>query len=256
MQYNYTMRQVRTKTLLSGTLYMVALVLLFSPLYMYFSHDVEKLNTQYPHSTLQQDKISFSISPGRPKNWVPLKEISKFARWAIVLSEDWSFFQHEGIDIEQIKVALQEMVEENRFRGASTITQQMVKNVYLSEERSLWRKIHEMILAQKVEKVLTKNRILEIYLNCIEFGPEIYGIRNASYHYFSKHPRDLDPKESAFLAMLLPSPKRYYISYKKNKLTKFAKERINAILVKMRMGKVISPEQYESQKISRLKFER
>lgn len=223
---------------------------------MYFSHDVERLNKEYPHSQIINDEISFDIKAGKPAGWSSLKEISKFAKWAIVLSEDWSFFQHEGIDVEQIKVALNEMVSEKRFRGASTITQQMVKNVYLTEERSLWRKVHEMILAQKVEKVLSKNRILEVYLNCIEFGPGIYGIRKASYHYFSKHPSALDPKESAFLAMLLPSPKRYYISYKNKKLTKFAKTRINAILAKMRMGKVISPQEYEALKVARLRWEK
>lgn len=250
------MRQIRSKTLLFGAIYTLAVILLFSPIYMYFSHDVEKLNKEFPHSKIINDEISFDVKPGKPQGWSSLKEISKFARWAIVLSEDWSFFQHEGIDVEQIKVALNEMVSEKRFRGASTITQQMVKNVYLSEERSLWRKVHEMILAQKVEKVLSKNRILEIYLNCIEFGPGIYGIRKASYHYFNKHPSALDPKESAFLAMLLPSPKRYYISYKNKKLTKFAKTRINAILAKMRMGKVITPQEYESLKVARLRWEK
>jgi monofunctional biosynthetic peptidoglycan transglycosylase len=131
----------------------------------------------------------------------------------------------------------------------------MVKNVYLTEERTISRKLHEMILAYKIEKFLSKKRILEIYLNVIEFGPGIYGIKNASHHYFRKHPRDLDPKESAFLAMLLPSPKRYYISYRKKKLTDFARERVNAILVKMRMGKVLTPSEYEKQRSSKLSWE-
>lgn len=91
----------------------------------------------------------------------------------------------------------------------------MVKNVFLSSERTISRKIHELILTHKVEQVLTKDKILEVYLNCIEFGPNIYGIREASYHYFKKHPSALNPREAAFLAMLLPSPKGYYISFKR-----------------------------------------
>lgn len=223
-------------------------LILLSPLYMYFSHDVIKLNSFYPYK--------HEIQKERPKNWVTLKQISKYGTWAIVLSEDWGFYQHEGIDVNQIKVAFQEMIDGDRFRGASTITQQMVKNVYLSEDRTLWRKVHEFILAQKVEKVLTKNRILEIYLNVIEFGPEIYGIRNASYHYFKKHPSALNPREAAFLAMLLPSPKRYYISFKSRKLTQFARERVDAILVKMRMGKIISPAEYQMWRTQKFTWEK
>ena len=155
-----------------------------------------------------------------------------------------------------MKVALQEMVTADRFRGASTITQQMLKNVLLSNSLTLWRKVHEIILAQKVENVLSKDRILELYLNSIEFGPGIYGMKNAANHYFKKHPSGLSPREGAFLAMLLPSPKRYYVSFKRKKLTKFAQIRLKAILVKMRMGKVISPQIYESELRSKFSWER
>lgn len=233
----------------------LTLWVLFTPLYMYFSHDVARLNTEWPLRLEKSEPVKYEVQKKKPSNWVTLKDISPFAKWSIVLSEDWAFYQHEGIDVEQIKVALGEMVHEKKFRGASTITQQMVKNVYLSEDRTLWRKLHEMLLAQKVEKVLRKDRILEVYLNVIEFGPNVYGIREASYHYFRKHPSALGPKESAFLAMLLPSPKRYYISYKKKKLTPFARSRINKILDKLRMGKVISSERYQAERGGRLAWE-
>jgi monofunctional biosynthetic peptidoglycan transglycosylase len=182
--------------------------------------------------------------------------MSKFARWSIILSEDWSFYDHQGVDVEQIKVALNEMVEDKKFRGASTITQQMVKNVFLSDERTLWRKIHEVILAYKVEKNLSKNKILEIYLNVIEFGPGIYGIKEAARHYFKKHPSEITPREGAFLAMLLPSPKRYYVSFRKKELTRFAKARVRAILEKMRMGKIITQDEYLAQSVSKLSWEK
>lgn len=249
------MKSTRLKSIFYSALYVGLLSLLLIPLYMYFSHDVQELIKEYPHLNKIGDSVTIEIKPEKPKKWTELGKISNYAKWAIILSEDWAFYQHEGIDVEQIKVALNEMLEEKRFRGASTITQQMVKNVYLSEERTLWRKLHEFILAQKVERVLTKNRILEIYLNVIEYGPGIYGIHEASYHYFRKHPSQLNPKESAFLAMLLPSPKRYYISYKQKQLTPFARQRINAILSKMKTGKVISPEVYEEQKLTQLSWE-
>lgn len=247
----------RYKSLAFRLLYVGIMILFLTPLYMYFSFDVARLNHKYPHVIDAKSLVpEFELRDRKPKGWVHLKEISTYGKWAIVLSEDWGFYQHEGIDVKQMKEALNEMVEVKRFRGASTITQQMVKNVFLSEDRTIWRKIHEIILAQKVERVLSKAKILETYLNVIEFGPGIFGIRNASYHYFKKHPGSLNPKEAAFLAMLLPSPRRYYVSYKAKKLTPFAKARIEAILVKLRMGKVISPEQYQMQRVSRLSWEK
>ena len=232
-------------------------LILFSPLYMYFSNDVSLLNSQYPHLKIDAShRVTVTIKPGKPRHWVNLKDISSYGKWAIILTEDWAYYQHQGLDVEQIKVALNEMMSADRFRGASTITQQMVKNVLLSEYPTLWRKLHEIILAQKVEKVLSKGRILELYLNSIEFGPGIYGMKNASFHYFKKHPSGLGARESAFLAMLLPSPKRYYVSFKKKRLTKFANLRIKAILVKMRMGKILSVDQYESELHSKFSWEK
>ena len=224
---------------------------------MYFSHDVEALQKNYPHAIWnEKEVVGFKVESGRPKNWVNLNEISKYGKWAIIFSEDWSFYDHDGIDVEQMKVALNEMMDIKRFRGASTITQQMVKNVFLSEDRTLWRKLHELILTQKVEKTLTKQRILEIYLNCIEYGPGVYGIKDAAKHYFKKVPSQLSPRESAFLAMMLPSPKRYYTSFQARKLTFFAHTRINSILKKMRMGKIITPEQFLIQKNARFNWEK
>lgn len=232
------------------------LLVLISPLYMYFSRDVLGLKTEYPHIQIKDNDVrEISFSSKRPKSWVSLNQISSYGRWAIILSEDWAFYQHDGVDVEQMKVAFSEMLDGSRFRGASTITQQMVKNVYLSESRTVWRKLHEIILAFKVEEVLSKARILEIYFNCIEYGPGIYGIKNAANHYFKKHPPALSPREAAFLAMLLPSPKRYYVSFKKKRLTKFAKIRIKAVLTKMRIGKIITPEQFQAELNSKFSWE-
>ena len=224
---------------------LILILAILAPIYMFFSYDVSILNSQYPHVVKEVNgRVDFELKSGRPKSWVPLNQISPNLKWAIILSEDWSFYQHAGVDLEQVKVALEDMVTTSKFRGASTITQQMVKNVFLSEDRTLWRKVHEIILAQKVERVLSKAKILEVYLNCIEYGPGIYGIKAASLHYFKKPPSALSPREGAFLAMMLPSPKRYYVSFKRKKLTRFAIQRIRSILIKMRMGKVITPAEY------------
>jgi len=224
------------------------MVMLFTPLYLYFAYDVLELKSEFPHLTVNADEsVEVNVRTGKPSHWVDLKSVSKSVKWAIILSEDWAFYQHQGLDVEQIKVALSEMVEDKRFRGASTITQQMVKNVYLAHSPALWRKIQEILLAQKVEHVLSKDRILEIYLNSIEYGPGIYGIKAASQHYFRKHPSELKAREGAFLAMLLPSPRRYYVSFKRKQMTAFAKLRVKAILKKMRQGKIITQDQYESE---------
>lgn len=231
------------------------LILLLIPVLFYVLMDVDKLQDQYPSISQNKNEVSYEIQKNKPKYWVNLSSISKYASWAIIISEDWSFYQHDGIDVEQIKLAFNEMLDATRFRGASTITQQMIKNVYLLGYWTPLRKFLEIALAYKIEQSVSKKRILEIYLNSIEFGPGIYGIKAAALHYFKKHPSQLTAREGAFLAMLLPSPKRYYISFKKKKLTRFAKERVKWTLIKMRMAKVISPQQYEIEFNSRFFWE-
>lgn len=232
----------------------LVLVISFTPLYMYFSHDVAKLKDHYPDQLHKNKTITYPLSLKKPRHWLELSRISANLKGAIILSEDWSFYQHEGVDLNQMAEAFGE-IGTRKMRGASTITQQLVKNIFLSSERSLFRKVHEIILAQRVEKVLNKSRILEMYLNSIEYGPGIYGIKRAASHYFQKSAADLTPRESAFIAMLLPSPRRYYVSFKKKKLTPFAETRVVEILGKMRMGKIITAEQYQYEIKSRFAWE-
>lgn len=233
----------------------IALILIMIPVSFYVLVDVAKLQDHYPLISQSKEEVSYQIQKNKPKYWVNLSSISKYASWAIIISEDWSFYQHDGIDVEQIKLAFNEMLDATRFRGASTITQQVIKNIYLLGYWTPLRKFLEIALSYKIEQSVSKKRILEIYLNSIEFGPGIYGVKAAAIHYFKKHPSELTAREGAFLAMLLPSPKRYYISYKKKKLTRFARERIKWTLIKMRMAKVISPGQYENEINSRFFWE-
>jgi monofunctional biosynthetic peptidoglycan transglycosylase len=192
---------------------------------------VKKLQTHYPivryQGMRQPVLIEFQKHP--PKSWTRLNQISSAAIQAVIVSEDWAFYQHQGFDLNQISEAIKKDLEKAKFaRGASTITQQMVKNVFLSNEKSLWRKIKESVLTLQVERVLNKKKILEVYFNIAEWDGGIYGIGAASWHYFQKPPSQLSAKEGAFLAMLLPSPKRYSQSFRNRKLTQYATETIES----------------------------
>jgi len=142
--------------------------------------------------------------------WVPLSRISPSLRQAVVEGEDASFFTHEGFDWEGIKDAALYNFEAGKLkRGGSTITQQLAKNLYLSSERSLLRKAREALITRSLEQHLTKERILELYLNVAEWGHDVYGAEAAARHHFKKSSRDLTADEAAWLAAVLPAPRRY-----------------------------------------------
>lgn len=130
---------------------------------------------------------------------------------AVVAAEDQRFAQHSGLDLESIQDSLEERKNGGRLRGASTLSQQLVKNLYLWGGRSLFRKGLEAWLSVNLEVYVSKRRILELYLNVVEFGPGIYGAAEASQHYFDKQPAQLTEGEAALLAAVLPSPKRYRV---------------------------------------------
>ncbi len=147
---------------------------------------------------------------GRYWLWVPLARISPHLRRAVVAAEDASFFTHEGFDWEGIKDAAIANLEAGELkRGGSTITQQLAKNLYLSSERSMFRKAREALITRLLEHHLSKERILELYLNVAEWGIGVYGAEAAAHHHFRKSSHDLTPDEAAWLAAVLPSPRRY-----------------------------------------------
>jgi monofunctional biosynthetic peptidoglycan transglycosylase len=144
----------------------------------------------------------------REQVWVGLHRISEKLQWAVIVSEDASFWSHEGYDLYEVWQALWRAPFTGRVRGASTLTQQLAKNLYLSEDRSLLRKGKELVLARRLETSLDKKRILELYLNVVEWGDGIYGAEAAARAYFGKPAADLDAAEAAALAARLPSPKK------------------------------------------------
>jgi monofunctional biosynthetic peptidoglycan transglycosylase len=145
-----------------------------------------------------------------PKNphWTPLADIPEELKWAVIVAEDANFYEHGGIDVPAMKEALKYDLKRKRLvRGASTITQQLAKNLFLSRDRSLLRKLREMVLAQRLEQELTKGRILELYLNVVELGPLVYGMGAGALYHFDLPVSILTPAESAFLAAILPGPR-------------------------------------------------
>lgn len=186
------------------------------------------------------------MGPGTP-NWVPLSQISIQAMGAVVSSEDTSFFSNQGVDYHELREAIKKDLEAGKFiRGASTLTQQVIKNVYLGQEKTLWRKFKEFFWAQKMAKVLSKSEVLAFYLNMAEWGPGLYGIRDASRHYFNCSPSELTAKQGAFLALLLPSPKKYHSYFENKKLSPWAQGRLEKILRVMLSMKFIDETEYES----------
>jgi len=142
--------------------------------------------------------------------WTPLEKISTFLVQAVVISEDDKFWSHKGFDFEAMKTALEKDIKKKTWRyGGSTITQQLAKNLFLSPARSPVRKLREFILSWRLERTLPKKRILELYLNVVEWGDGIFGAEAAARHYYGKPALELSPQESARLAVVLPSPRRY-----------------------------------------------
>ena len=173
--------------------------------------------------------------------WVPIGSLPDVVIHAVVTAEDDTFFGHEGVNYRAVWEALKHDVQKKRFaRGGSTITQQMIKNVLLTKEKTLVRKLREFVLARRAEEVLTKMQILEIYLNEVEWGENINGIEAAARYYFDKHAAELAASEAALLAGMLPNP-RYYNPFKR--MDK-ARQRQEQVLFNMFQAKLLTPEAY------------
>lgn len=144
------------------------------------------------------------------QQWVPLSRISRNLQRAVVISEDDKFWDHRGFDYDAIVMAFEENIRSKTFAlGASTITQQLAKNLFLSPSKNPVRKIKEALLTWRLERALSKRRILELYLNIAEWGDGVFGAEQASRHYFGKSARFLTPSQAARLAAVLPNPLKY-----------------------------------------------
>src|SRR5262249_48847750 len=165
-------------------------------------------------TALMGDRRAAAREAGRPysvdQRWLPYRSISPLLRAAVLIAEDDAFFSHGGLDWREIgHSARQDLAKRRVGWGGSTITQQLAKNLYLGDERTVTRKLKEVLLAIRLERALPKRRILELYLNLIEWGDGIYGAEAAAQRNFGVSARDVDPRQAALLAAVIINPRRY-----------------------------------------------
>ena len=179
--------------------------------------DVARLARDRPVSTaFIDDYRARQRALGKPDRvawtWTPYPAISSDLKRAVLVAEDVNFFSHHGFELTELQHTLEEALREMDLprRGASTITQQLAKNLWLSPSRSPWRKAKEAILTWQLERALSKRRILELYLNVVEMGPGVYGAGAASQRYFGRPASELGPLEAAQLAASLPRPAQWH----------------------------------------------
>jgi len=162
--------------------------------------------------------------------WVPYRNISPHLKRAVVAAEDAKFVGHEGFDWEAIQKALDRNERRGKIvAGASTISQQLAKNLFLSGERSWARKAQEAAITWMLEKTMSKQRILEIYLNVAEWGEGVFGAEAAARHHFWVGAQSLSAPQAAWLAAILPSPRRYG----RGQVTAYLRERVGVLLARM-----------------------
>lgn len=178
--------------------------------------DVRILRARNPETTAFMGfRVTQALRQGsdfRPYQvWTPLERISPELLHAVLLAEDDTFYRHRGFDFEQIRQAVRIDWERGRWAyGGSTLTQQLARNLYLSPEKTLARKLREAFIAWKLERALSKRRILELYLNVAEWGPGVFGAQAAARTYFGKDASELSADEAVALACALPSPRRFH----------------------------------------------
>jgi len=144
------------------------------------------------------------------QHWVPYEQISRHLKQAVVAAEDARFMQHTGFDFDAMEIAWKKNLEQRKWAaGGSTISQQLAKNLFLSSDKTLGRKLQEAIITYMLEQFLSKERILELYLNVIEWGEGVFGAEAAARHYFNVPASGLSARQAALLASMIPNP-RYF----------------------------------------------
>ena len=182
----------------------------------------------HPVETTMMMRLDYWSDPSEPikHQWCDYDQISDYVKHAVVAAEDGKFLQHNGFDWAGMQFALERNKDKGRVvAGGSTISQQLAKNLFLYNKRSFVRKGQEAVATWMMERMWSKERILEVYLNSVEFGENIYGVEAASQHYFGKSSRSLSREQAAFLAAILPNPK-YYQDHRNDPKLKYRKRMI------------------------------
>ena len=219
----------------------------------YGEANLSKLNGSFTYRAIENGRAQRAVVVG-PENpfYTPMTEVPSYLKQAVLTSEDPSFYRHSGFINEAFKQSIIKNIRTKKFaRGASTISMQLVKNVFLTREKTLSRKLEEILLVYILEnnRIASKERMLEVYFNIIEWGPDVYGIGEAAVYYFDKSPSQLTLDECVYLASIIPRPKAFMWKFNdEGNLKPFAvkhNEYIKSIM--MRRG-LISPEDTISQK--------
>lgn len=195
-------------------------------------HSLRKKNPA--RTALMQQRIEEATSSEKKfsidQRWVPLSKISRHLINAVIVAEDGTFFEHEGIDWYEVEESLKKNLEKGKAaRGGSTISQQLAKNLYLSTSKDPIRKFKEVVITLRMERILSKRRILEIYLNVIEWGNGIFGAEAAARRYFGKSASELTREEAARMAAVIPSPRKHT----PNDVSRYVQRRSSIILTRM-----------------------
>jgi hypothetical protein len=205
---------------------------------------IKKLRRQFLHKAYKGDEFVKEFKVGSShRRFVSFRRLGDMIQKGVRTCEDGRFFKHNGFQLKHIKESIIQNLREKRFaRGASTISMQTVKNLFLTGKKNLSRKFQEMLLTYAMEQELSKKRILEIYMNIIEWGPKIYGIGHATAHYFNKKPSELTAVEAAFLGSVIANPNKYYYMYKRGEITNTWAQYLKVIVRKMRVAEEDMPQ--------------
>ncbi|GEC79601.1 transglycosylase domain-containing protein [Flavobacterium aquatile] len=212
----------------------------------YGQADLNKLNSEFVYQAIENGvpQRPIVVGPANPY-FTPLAEISPYLQKCVLTSEDPSFFNHRGFINEAFKQSIAKNIRTKKFaRGASTISMQLVKNVFLTREKTLSRKLEEILLVYVLEnnRISSKERMLEVYFNVIEWGPNVYGIGEAAGYYFQKRPIDLSLNECLFLATIIPKPKGFMSRFDaQHQLKSYAKQQNDFLTRLMLRRNIITP---------------
>ena len=220
----------------------------------YGEANLNKLNGEFVYRAIIQNVLQRPVLVGSENpNYTPLDQISPYLQKCVLTSEDPSFFSHRGFINEAFKQSILKNIRTKKFsRGASTISMQLIKNVFLTREKTVSRKLEEILLVYILEnnRIASKERMLEVYFNVIEWGPNVYGIGEAAHFYFQKKPADLTLKECLFLATIVPKPKKFMWQFdNEGNLKAFAKQQQKFLGNLMLRRGLLTPEDTIGQSI-------
>ncbi len=209
---------------------------------------LERLRGDFEHEAVGRDgaRVRILVSPASP-DFISIGQVPPLFVRALLISEDAGFWGHAGVDFSELPAALLTNLARGRpARGASTVTQQLAKNLFLSRDKAVGRKLQELCLALLLESALDKRRILEIYLNVIEWGPGLHGLRPAARHYFGREPAALSPAQMALLVALVPGPVKYQSSLEGGRPSGFLRGVMDTLLARLRSVEALDEDQYQA----------